>query len=380
MSRHLGRNLIFMAVLISGCTGTLAPSTPATTAPAGTTLPATSPAATSAPPTATAAQVPGGRLLFHRLGADEVEDYFTIDTDGTDEQALFTLQGCGCARLSPDGSRVWTMGETEHGTYSFTTMRLDGSEREVVAAPSKTLNLGPAATSPDGDWLAFDGWDDTDPSRNGLYLGSPDLTNLRLVMAVPEGSIRFEPFAVTPDGSRVLFFLEAGARGGFTHAGGVHLINPDGTGLRQLNPSGTWHGWTGDYAGTLSPDGRHVAFATDRGVFVTDLDGGESELVGDWSGFASDVSWSPSGDWIGYTRHEGQLAVLSLVRPDGSEEREFPVGVGTRGVWSPDGKHLLVRRGSEGRQDLWIVDLDGNLIGQVTHQPATYQGYWWAPA
>ena len=378
-SLRLGLTLV--AMLAAGCSGAGAPSAPPATASAPTTVSTpTSTVSPSAPPTAAPAAMPAGRILFRRLNADEVEDYFTIDTDGSDELALFTLQGCGCARLSPDGTRIWTMGETEHGTYSFTSMGLDGSNREVIAPPSKTLSLGPAATSPDGHWLAFDGWDENHPSRNGLYLGSSDLADLRLVMAVPEGAIRFEPFAVSPDGSRVLFFLEEGPVGGFTHGGGIYIIDADGTGRRQLNPPGSWHGWTGDYAGSLSPDGRRVAFATDRGVFVADLDGGQPERVSDWTGFASVVSWSPTGAWISYTRHEGQTAVQALVRPDGTEERAFPMADGWDGAWSPDGENLLVRRGSFGHQDLWIVDLNGNPIGRVTNEPSSYQGYWWAPA
>jgi hypothetical protein len=373
--RSLSGAFALVAVLVAGCASAAAPTAALMTASAPTL------AATPALPTATAAPVamPPGRILFHRLKADEVEDYFTIDTDGSNELALFTLQGCGCARLSPDGTHVWTMGQTKHGTYSFTAMRLDGSQREVVAPPSKTLNLGPAATSQDGHWLAFDGWDETKPARNGLYLGSSDLTDLRFVMALPDGAVRFEPFAVTPDGSGVLLFLEEGAEGPFTHYGGVYLVDRHGTGLRQLNPAGTWHGWTGDFAGGLSPDGRRVAFATDQGVFIADLDGGEPERIGEWTGFASVVSWSPTGEWISYTRHSGTAAVLSLVQADGSEEREFPAATGSRAVWSPDGQHLLVRRGEEGREDLWIVDLDGNPVGQVTHEPATYHGYSWAP-
>ena len=376
--RSLSGALALVAVLVTGCASPVAPTGALITASVPT--PAATSVSPAAPPTTAPVAVPPGRILFHRLKADEVEDYFTINTDGTDELALFTLQGCGCARLSPDGTQIWTMGETEHGTYSFTTMRLDGSGRQVFAPRSASLNLGPAAASSNGRWLAFDGWDETDPAANGLYLAKSDLTGLTFRMPVPKGAVRFEPFAVTLDGSRVLFFLEDGPQEPFAHAGRIYVINSDGSGLRQLNPTGTWHGWSGDYAGSLSPDGRQVAFGTDGGVFVADLDGGKSERVSDWDGFASVVSWSPTGEWISYTRNQGGTAVLSVVRPDGSEERAFPAAAGSRAVWSPDGKHLLVRRGDEGREDLWIIDLGGNAVGQVTNEPASYRGYWWAPA
>ena len=53
-------------------------------------------------------------------------------------------------------------------------------------------------------------------------------------------------------------------------------------------------------------------------------------------------------------------------------------------VWSPEGKYLLVARdgGStvDGPHDLWIVDLGGDWIGQVTHEPSNYSTHVWAPA
>src|SRR5262245_14316689 len=67
----------------------------------------------SATTTAELADVPPGRILFYRRESDELEHYFTINTDGTDEQPLFTADGCApCVRWSPDGMRVWTPGAT----------------------------------------------------------------------------------------------------------------------------------------------------------------------------------------------------------------------------------------------------------------------------
>jgi Tol biopolymer transport system component len=50
---------------------------------------------------------------------------------------------------------------------------------------------------------------------------------------------------------------------------------------------------------------------------------------------------------------------------------------------SPDGRraagHPRQRRHVDGLQDLWIMDLDGNNLGQVTHEPSRYGTYSWAP-
>jgi Tol biopolymer transport system component len=378
--------ILFVTLFLGGCTGGGTTASGSPTASLGTSPSAL--ASLVATPTPEPAVVPSGRILFYRVGSDEMEHYFTVNTDGTNEQALFTHDGCGCARWSPDGTRVWTMGDTGHGTWSFTTMRPDGSDRVVVSPPIETLTLAQAVSNADGRRIAFGGWDDTDPSRNGLYIASPDLADLSLVMAQPEGTKEVEPFGVTPDGSKILFFGETGPDGATTHAGSVFVVNSNGSGLRQLNPPGTRVGFVGVATGSLSPDGRRAAFAVNDAVFVADVDGGEARPITDRVGFVWAVAWSPTGEWITYTRQHGNTSVVSLVHPDGTDQREISANDETQeaaaGAWSPDGTYLLVQRDSDatvdGPRDLWIMDLEGAFIGQVTHQPSTYGIYSWALA
>ena len=209
-------------LLIVGCGSGAAPSSPTpTTSPTAV----ASRAIQSASPRATQAALPTGRVLFYRLTAGNIEEYFTVKTDGTEEHALFTAEGCGCARFSPDGASVWTMGPTDHGTWSFSTMRHDGTEREVFSPPIETLSLAQPVSNADGQWIAFAGWDETDQARDGLYFASPDLADLRFVLPTPPGTVAVEPFAVTPDGSRVVFFNETGAFEGTTHAGDLFVVD-----------------------------------------------------------------------------------------------------------------------------------------------------------
>ena len=336
---------VFLAVLLAGCAsgGTTTPNAPSTSS-------GPSASAAGSPVSASAlADVPAGRILFHRVGSDGVEHYFTVNTDGTDEQALFDAEGCGCAHWSADGRHVLTLGATEHGTYSFTTYRPDGSDRVVLDNPIETLNLAPGATTADGRWIAFNGWDETDPSNTGLYLASPDLTNLRLVLPLPEGALAVEPFGITPDGSQIVFFADTGPEGGTNHAGHNFVVNSDGSGLRQLTPPGSKVGYIGVPTISLSPDGRQAAFGVDNAVWVVDLDGGEARPITDRTGFVWAVSWSPTGEWIAYTRQHGTTSVISLVRPDATDDREISATDSTdeasAGAWSPDGDYLVVRRG-----------------------------------
>lgn len=377
----VGLALTLPGVIIGGCagggsTGSVAPSV----------TPRTSPNSVGSPlvPSAMSAEMPPGRILFNRQEADGLEHNYTVNTDGTNEVALFTNDGCLCARWSSDGTHVLTMGATGSGTWSFTTMRPDGSERMVITPPIETLNLALATSSADGQRIAFDGWDETDSSRNGLYLGSPDLADLHLVTRLPKGSVHVDPFGVTPDGSHILFLAE---RADEPHeAGDLYVVGADGRGLRQLTPTGTAVSFEA-LPTSLSPDGRQAAFGVNDAVFVVDIDGGEARPITSGAGFVWAVSWSPTGEWIAYTRQHGTTSMISLVRPDGTNQREISPNDETAeaaaGAWSPDGAYLLVQRDSDatvdGPRDLWIMDLGGAFIGRVTHQPSNYGTYSWAP-
>ncbi|HTI30000.1 MAG TPA: hypothetical protein VL687_06555 [Methylomirabilota bacterium] len=334
--------------------------------------------------------VPPGRILFSRDVSDGVEHYFTIRTDGTDEQAIYDREGCDCAHWAPDGSQVLTLDTTDSGTLSFMTIRPDGSGRVFPDNPIPGLNLAPGgAATPDGRLIVFAGWDDTNAAPlSGLYIGSPSLADLHQVLPLQEGWLAVDPVGMTPDGSKIVFFVETGPDGETTHAGHLFVVNADGTGLRQLNPPGTKTGWIGGLIASLSPDGTQATFAVDDAVWVVDLAGGEARRITNTTGFAWSAAWSPTGEWIAFTRFHGPTAVIALVRPDGSDQREISVvdesDEAGDGMWSPDGKYLVVLRDSDsthdGPRDLWIMDLEGTYIGQVTHEPSDIDLYGWAPA
>jgi Tol biopolymer transport system component len=66
------------------------------------------------------------------------------------------------------------------------------------------------------------------------------------------------------------------------------------------------------------------------------------------------------------------------VSPDGGEVRTLEASADSCcPVWSPDGTQLLVQRGAEGARDLWILDVSGEVVGQVTQAPGDYFGYGW---
>jgi hypothetical protein len=363
----------------SGSSSSGAQATPVTPAPTPGPTPSATPVLSPVPP---------GVVLFHRLGADETEHYFTINTDGTNETPVYEAQGCGCAHTSANGAQILTIGPTGHGTWSLLTMNLDGTDQVVTEPPIETLSLFVGATSSEGELLAFNGNDETVPSNSGLWIASPTLEDARQVTPLLEGWLAIEPFGVSPDGARIVFFVETGSDRGMTHAGDVYVIKADGSGLRQLNPAGTKTGYMGMPVISISPDGTQAAFGVDDAVWVADLATGDAQAITPKAGFVWAVAWSPTGEWITYTRFHDRTTAVGLVRPNGTDDHEITplmeTDEGNAAVWSPDGKYLLVARDADGTADgptnLWILDVDGTWLGEVTHEPANYGTYWWAPA
>jgi Tol biopolymer transport system component len=111
--------------------------------------------------------LPDGRIVVNAM-LDGEERIFTTDLDGRNVSALTTAGDGFCygVRLSPDGERLAfhvTAGKSEKearltwfrpGPYSINSLRVDGTERVLVAGKPGHLYFGPD-WSPDGEWLAY---------------------------------------------------------------------------------------------------------------------------------------------------------------------------------------------------------------------------------
>lgn len=372
--------ILVLALVLAGCGSGVGGSVPS----GGTADAATSPSVAAS----AVATLPTGRIAYMRVDPDNIERYFTVDPDGSNERVLFETQGCACIRWSPDGSQIWTVTETATA-LAYTTMDPDGGNRVVHVPDIPTLSLAPGFGSADGRRVAFFGWDETDPVRTGLWTASVDLSDLRQVTQVPAGVRGIDPIGMSADGSHIYFHGDLGENhdNGFHHAGNVYVIAADGTGLRQINPEGTETEVTGT---GLSTDGRRFAFtawrvgrgAAGNALFVVDDVDEDAVQVTDF-GDMWGATWSPDGRWIGYLTSADAAALIALIKPDGTGATAVTPKDASQAItmptWSPDGSHLLVRRGERRSNDLWIMDLEGTFVSQVTHRPAAYDIYSWAP-
>lgn len=121
------------------------------------------------------------------------------------------------------------------------------------------------------------------------------LTPEALVYDLPAAS---EP-QISPDGQWVVYTLTQSDRLTRRTTSQLWRRAADGSDARQLT-------WSGErtYGARWSPDGRHLAFISDRvagrGLFVMPTDGGEAREIARHPESIEQLAWSPDGQWLSY--------------------------------------------------------------------------------
>jgi hypothetical protein len=151
-------------------------------------------------------------------------------------------------------------------------------------------------------------------------------------------------------------------------------------------------------APALSPDGRLVAFLSERDLFRIDLFLADAETGRVLRRVLSDESdphydalsfmrsagtWSPDGSRLAvvvFRRGENQIALVDV--PTGRIERHISVaGVGALWdpSWSPDGRRLAFSGGEGGISNLYVHDLEAGTVEQITTGREAVLHPTWSP-
>lgn len=165
---------------------------------------------------------------------------------------------------------------------------------------------------------------------------------------------------IAPSGERVAFVVKPVSREGEHPESGIWLV-PFGSGTCRPFTGGLWN----DDAPRWSPDGRRLAFLSDRAergkqsLYVMPLEGGEAQRVFDQEGDLADPQWSP----------DGRLIAVLVTEPETEEEKRRREERDDARVWDSDWKF---RR-------LWLVDPETRQGRVVSPAERQVWGYAWAP-
>jgi hypothetical protein len=270
-----------------GSTASLTPRPPSTPSPtmAGST---------------TRVPVVSGHIIFSRAGGTfGDETIFAGLPNGTHIRRISGVGSTCCARISQDAKTVLESAASpdQRGTTALTNA--DGSHRRLLPIPAGTINLVGSAWSPDGSHIAADGWDDTHPHRNGLYLERRDGTHIiRLTKAIPGGHDIPADFA--PGGDNIAFIRTA--PNASLPVGGIYIVDVRTKRVRRVDVGS-----------------RQAAYT---------------------------VRWAPSGRWLAFSPYwDAPSKPLLLVHPNGSGLHRIYLDKGSRSVvtptWSPNGRALM---------------------------------------
>lgn len=293
--------VLIAVLLLAGCGSSEAP----TNAPTDTA--ATTPASTS---TTTTFE---GRLLFSRFveASHTFTGMFVTRTDGSAETAVPLPWTEGGGRWSISGTEIAVPTLLDDERVGTAIIATDGTVLRVLSIPDATLNLGCTTWSRDDARLACEGWDDTDPSRQGIYtVSASNGADLQRLTTPPAGK-RDLPGDYSPAG-QLVFKRYTGDEG----PGPLMLVHANGGEPRLL-----YDGPMED-AGRFSPDGRLVVTSTDGSLIVIGLDGKVLHQIDITGSYAFGPAWSPDGTRIAFSvAKDGPFAEIYTSLPDGTDRQ-----------------------------------------------------------
>jgi Tol biopolymer transport system component len=118
----------------------------------------------------------------------------------------------------------------------------------------------------------------------------------------------------------------------------------------------------------FSPDGSKIAFHSDRdggGIYSMSTLGGEARRI---ARQGRRPRFSPNGSQLAYSVGPDIYAKMYVVASEGGQPRQLQPDFGgaSNPIWYPDGKHLLFAGGSTAiRQDWWVTPLDEGAAVQA---------------
>jgi DNA-binding winged helix-turn-helix (wHTH) protein/dipeptidyl aminopeptidase/acylaminoacyl peptidase len=121
---------------------------------------------------------------------------------------------------------------------------------------------------------------------------------------------------------------------------------------------------------TWSPDGRYIAYSSDRGgkydIWIQQISGGDPIQITKGPDQNWMPDWSPDGRYIAYRSEEGEGGIYITPALGGAGLQRKITSFGYFPHWSPDGSRIVFQPGfGFVGKNLYVVSLDGNPPREV---------------
>jgi Tol biopolymer transport system component len=310
-----------------------------------------------------------GGLIEPTTGALEITT--TTAANAPADAYTVTVDGGPANPIGANGSM--TIEDLEVGSHTIQLTVPEGCTVEgdnprtvsVLAGSTVTaaFNISCEPAAPASAMIAFSGFSGT---SSGIFVVNPDGTGLKNLSA----DTPFDSDPVwSPDGRSLLF------RGTF----GLYTMNADGSNRRELRGDIAPVEWS------WSPDGSRIAFVVQR--FEPDwlveelwLMGADGESMAMLASDAAMPSWSPDGQRIAFGRfpRDGELDIR-VINVDGTGETALtdPELAAQEPAWSPDGDRIAFT--SLSHPGIYTINLDGTDLQRLSPERARDEGAVWSP-
>ena len=125
-----------------------------------------------------------------------------------------------------------------------------------------------------------------------------------------------------------------------------------------------------------------------REIYVMDADGGNPQRLTKHINFDLSPSWSPSGENIAFQSFRGGSFEIYMMDADGANLRNLTNNNDANDEspsWSPDAKQIAFASGDKVARakdrfifDIYVMDIDGGNLQQLTKDPESDLGPDWA--
>jgi TolB protein len=289
------------------------------------------------------------RLMVHRW-ADELVSRYTGDP--------------GIAR-----TKIVFVSEDAKGNRDLFVMDYDGFGPKQVTADHR-LSLMPA-WSPDQQTVAFTTYKKHNQEIVQLHLASGTKKTL-----ITGKSLNITP-AFSPKGKLLAF---ASATEGNSDIYTLDLTTQE---IVKLTFDAS-----ADLSPAWSPNGREIAFTSDRGgrpqIYLMSADGSNVRRLTFEGQYNAAPAWSPRGDWIVHVCQLPQQGFkLCRITPDGQKRIQITSGpsseIDDSPSWAPDGRHLVFSSTRGGTSHIYMVNMDGTGLEQLTTGGTHHSSPSWSP-